>query len=80
MSDWMPIDTAPKDGTTILIFGAYSSDWDDYSESKKIGIMCAAWKYDESIHEGYWTPMPENRYVSDVQPIHWMPLPAPRLY
>jgi len=62
MSEWQPIETAPKDGTEILIFvdghrevshfeaGETGWPWVDYSGT-------SAWRID--------------------LPTHWMPLPAP---
>ncbi len=58
--EWQPIETAPKDGTDILIFTSYESfyvaSYDD--------VFRAPWRIrnDEGL----------NEHV----PTHWMPLPA----
>ena len=66
MNTWQPIETAPNDGTDILIGGDYS-----YAG----GVLQAYWghthrKGDESWG---WVDMEGDTY----NPTHWMPLPAP---
>jgi hypothetical protein len=64
---WQPIETAPKDGSPILIwqpgqewFNKVNSTHDDY----RYAI-------------GYWRPEGGwgNRNSAHVEPTHWMPLP-----
>lgn len=69
MSEWMPIETAPKDGTPILVWGAGESrareaDWQEdwYGDESKPGWMIA--NCDEEY--GYY-----------VNATHWMHLPSP---
>ena len=67
---WQPIETAPKDGTWVLVWGpleAWSSvkaAW--YAMNRRIGR--AYWKMD-----GEW----DDYELADNQPTHWMPLPDP---
>lgn len=85
--DWQPIETAPKDGTPILI---YQPDYEDGGE--------LAWQRhtqhnnydgedeatdttsfdDQRYAIGYWRPWGGwgNRNSSHVNPTHWMPLPV----
>ena len=69
---WLPIETAPKDGTKILVFcprlGACGpATWDTCQYAKK--------------PRTFWTHWGERIFgttrVRDDQPTHWMPLPAP---
>lgn len=62
MSDWQPIETAPKDGTPIIV--AFHGHGEDRVSivSYSSGIGRHAWDYINS-HDG--------------QPQWWMPLPAP---
>lgn len=63
---WQPIETAPKDGTEILIWG--------------IGLCCSSavcwlshdidWWHVEDGKHGPWP-------IRGASPTHWMPLPAP---
>jgi hypothetical protein len=61
MTDWQPIETAPKDGTHILIYDAYGECsvvyWFTYDNGNDCG-----WTYDGG-----------DRF----DPSHWMPLPDP---
>lgn len=66
VSDWQPIDTAPKDGTRILCF------WDG---------GCVITKWDERLRFAGWQ-MPPMMTVRAADrsawfPTHWMPLPEP---
>lgn len=64
MSEWQPIETAPKDGQSLLVWcpirnrggRATVAYWDDY------------WSL---THPGGWAE------DDDCDPTHWMPLPAP---
>jgi hypothetical protein len=62
---WMPIETAPKDGTYIL--GWMKSDY----ELTKIDI----WWW-ENHRNPIWTRWnSKSHYTENDQPTHWMPLP-----
>jgi hypothetical protein len=71
--DWQPIETVPKDGTTILLHQA--------------GVICTA-KWISEINEWWETVSPTKKELrsemsgywdaDDIyDPDHWMPLPAP---
>jgi len=63
-SQWQPIETAPKDGTEILLcFG---------SDKNSQGLLHARW------HEPFpnWLAVSYGREILDA-PTHWQPLPAP---
>ena len=71
---WQPIETAPKDGTRILVsfgtMGIYAVAWEEsaYDEFK-------LWCVDDNKHGPYYL-----RGYSDEgprSPTHWMPLPDP---
>lgn len=67
MSEWQPIETAPKDGTVILL-------------SDSIETTCGYWGAPVSVFKrpdqwlSYW-PMKKSAIGS--LPTHWMPLPCP---
>ena len=74
MSDWQPIETAPKDGTVILLYR--------FTDPVKLGFPIytrfQAWDY----AVGYYTSDKERAptgWVSPpiANPTHWMPLPEP---
>lgn len=62
--EWLPIDTAPKDGTEILIFEPKHYNNDD---AIYVVIYTRKGKWVESQGELYHT----------FYPTHWMPLPDP---
>lgn len=76
MSEWQPIETAPKDGTAILAYnpmiGAYSTAYTTRFVPDK--------PYGGGFPCGYWpngTPGSDNFGRWDCQPTHWLPLPPP---
>jgi|SRR4051794_22711326 Protein of unknown function (DUF551) len=73
MSDWQPIETAPRDATWILLSGG-TVDWAEYA----FGITCppvvvACRRSEEWIVSLADGGHKLTRYKS---PTHWMPLPA----
>lgn len=68
---WQPIETAPKDGTNIMV------------TCPRLGVCCPAhWDNDQYAKKPrpYWTHWGERiwgiTWVRNDQPTHWMPLPA----
>lgn len=59
---WKPIETAPKDGEHVLLFGALKRDF------PTIGFY----------HDGVWWAWfhPGQPMEGGFAPTHWMPLPA----
>lgn len=66
MSDWQPIETAPRDGTTVLA-GAQGRDGHLW-HPLPLRFLDGRWRAD--FAEGGWRSI-------DPQPTHWMPLPEP---
>ena len=66
MSAWQPIETAPKDGTSILVYGP------DIRQPFYMDVC--AWPPN---WEGKW-PVAYMAYAAG-EPTHWMPLPQPPL-
>lgn len=69
--EWQPIETAPKDGSYVLV---YPPTWSGVAS-------CAKWSNDEYAKKPmpYWSRT-DAIGVSDSRrnpPTHWMPLPAP---
>lgn len=62
-SQWKPIESAPRDGTTILGYWAPAVEMG----SSAIDVTC--WL-------GRWTD-PDDVEAHYNDPTHWMPLPAP---
>ena len=66
MSEWQPIETAPKDGTAII--GFFPPD-----------LVCEVYYDDDDDDPGWWyANTGRGDYHEDrVFPTHWIPLPAP---
>jgi len=65
MADWQPIETAPKDGTPVLL----GREFDTH-------VALAEWD-DEAMPPFQWrVPDTEIAYHAKGY-THWMPLPAP---
>jgi hypothetical protein len=63
MSEWKPIESAPKDGTEVLL--AYPG-----------GIVKSGkWTLFGGYYEEHWADGERPRFGAD--PTHWMPLPPP---
>jgi len=62
---WQPIETAPKDGTPILV-----------GPTKRMGICVASYdKDDDGLHR--WLVDSLHGQSNIYTPTHWMPLPEP---
>ena len=67
MSEWQPIETAPDDGTLVLV-------------SSREGIWISARKKGRRTADGYGPFDGCDWYMGDSRsaaPTHWMPLPKP---
>ena len=68
MSEWQPIETAPKDGTKVLLWqaGNPSGEWP----------FMASWETSRSHpNGGIWAIYIEGQALRD--PTHWMPIQEP---
>lgn len=75
-AEWLPIETAPKDGTEVLIIGGtYEYKYIDDQEALPLKSPRLA-KFNENVWELSYT---ENKlwYATKAWPKHWMPLPPP---
>ena len=79
MSEWQPIETAPKDGTAIWIL-IDNRPYIGYCEPAKPPLRRAdTWFAKASFRrrEAETTDQIFGCYGIDVMPSHWMPLPEP---
>ena len=70
MTEWQPIETAPKDGTEVLLWGRYWSDSQGLFSRPHVG------SYVENL-ERWQVGVSHHDYRFRVRPTHWMPLPPP---
>lgn len=69
MSEWQPIETAPKDGTAVLIFAPATSELDAV-------IQVAHFTRNGYPSVNRWVEFHGEGYET-YEPTHWMALPSP---
>jgi hypothetical protein len=70
MSEWKPIESAPKDGTLILL----------YCPDDEPCIVVGNYYRDEEMDGEWWLYADElltDACPEGAKPTHWMPLPPP---
>lgn len=80
---WQPIETAPKDGTRILIFVPGDLTWKEESTgtiwpSYHAGIHAARFEQEPQkwvMGDEFWSD--DAKVFQYEEPTHWMPLPEP---
>jgi hypothetical protein len=78
MSQWMDIETAPKDGTVILVYAEQGMSMSDFGleDIEFNGMHVAVW---DAYGGGAWViaSYPDMGDVVTGDPTHWRPLPPP---
>jgi len=72
--EWQPIETAPKDGTRVLIADAKNVETGQWSPAYYSGTGYFV-DYDEGWDDDRYDAA-QRFYRNGPQPTHWMPLPA----
>jgi len=77
---WRPIETAPKDGTSILLAWAINANgqpirWDEDLQTAQVHVQVAAWWEGENDWIVYCSMVRDP--ALHFKPTHWMPLPEP---
>lgn len=76
MTGWQPIESAPRDGTEVLVFGRFAGEISGIHAEHEYGI--AAFINGASDFQGFeWAAIGGDTYEVWCCPTHWMPLPAP---
>ena len=79
MNEWQPIETAPKDGSAVLLCWATDADgkavnWFEDLSTADVFVQVASWWGDEGwVVYCDMVQEPRLHFV----PTHWMPLPLP---
>lgn len=74
MNKWQPIETAPKDGTPVLLCGGltsedfYCRDGNERYQDRQVVAMFIDGQWAICYWDGNWRDGYDN-------PTHWMPLP-----
>lgn len=78
MSDWQPIETAPRDGIAILGYWEWAGEINGIDHDKEIAIIF--WSGGRTDYPGFeWVVRGTDAYAAWLRPTHWMPLPPPPL-
>ena len=77
VSEWSVIETAPRDGTEVLVCQALNADGEPFmGDSWGLFVQVAAW-WSEEGDDGEWMvycSLPSEPCLHFV-PTHWMPVP-----
>lgn len=80
LTEWLPIETAPKDGTAVLVMRDIWPGSETGRAEKCTGhnTYVAAWWADEG-NSGEWVCYMDRieEPICPIEPTHWMPLPPP---
>jgi hypothetical protein len=83
MSEWQPIDSAPKDGARFIGYGnptsghdamAQETYWQDYGKGS---LAFDDFKNGKGPKGAFWWSEPVHNWTHSWKPTHWMPLPEP---
>lgn len=74
MSEWQKIETAPKDGSDILLFVPGCSE---FCQPIVIGHWSMGIDGVQRDEDDWYETRPDGGPCLDVPPTHWMPLPSP---
>lgn len=89
MNEWQPIETAPKDGTTILVFFEVATvevvhlAWFNSEEEwERSGQFCACDGEKKVDYVGWWSyvrnSVSQEKLDEWRTPTHWMPYKGPK--
>ena len=78
MSGWKPIETAPRDGTPVILTGPYKSKPSTATMTNKPPIVDTGY-YKHGIWTGYYKHgiWQSGSLRMAGNPTHWMPMPEP---
>lgn len=76
VGEWQLIESAPKDGTYILLWGLWAGEIN--GPSKEPGFLGEGRSTKNSDWVGFnWALTGGDAYMTWGNPTHWMPLPEP---
>lgn len=76
-NEWQPIETAPRDGRALLLWGIYAGEINGIKDVQVIDVGYYSNGKSDYGSEGWWNSSGGDAYACWVRPTHWMPLPNP---
>lgn len=82
MTDWQPIETAPKDGTNIIAWVTRAT-WDvgedvmSMRETRRPFVCAVYWDKRSNFGDGAWRVSEDFDLMVEAEATHWTPLPDP---
>src|ERR1700761_7139543 len=77
LSRWQPIETAPRDGTEVLVYGLFAGEINGPCDKPEYGIACHTGGTPRTDYPGFdWYAVGGDAYAVWAKPTHWMPLPS----
>lgn len=73
--EWQPIETAPKDGTSVLLWGLWAGEISGIGKVPGMGIGYYSGSGDYASQGFLWVDVGGDAYAVWGNPTHWMPLP-----
>lgn len=73
ITGWQPIETAPKDGTEVLLFTV--QEIDDFCDEAFTAVQIGHWDFGNDRGDRVWHRPAGWHQTKIGDPTHWMPLP-----
>ena len=74
---WQPIETAPKDGTAVLLYGLWQGEINGIADEPTTDIGYWAGGSSDEPGNDWWRISTGDAYACWMRATHWMPLPEP---
>lgn len=76
---WLPIDSAPRDGTQVFVYAPGETLFPTAAEYKSSAYFAKEYGDAGYMDEGwYWSyGYPNDMHEETITPTHWQPLPEP---